>query len=120
MVRAKLGLKTTKYRTKDPILTCCNGLHQLINEPTHFFDSSSSCIDLIFTSQPKLSWSLVFNPLFTQIVIISWYSLSLIYLSVILHLMKEQYGTTTGRMLISSREKMICLTGIDTTYNYDM
>ena len=54
MVRAKLGLKTTKYRTKDPILTCCHGLHQLINEPTHFFYSSSSCIDLIFTSQPKL------------------------------------------------------------------
>ena len=27
------------------------GLHQLINEPTHLLQNSSSCIDLIFTSQ---------------------------------------------------------------------
>ena len=26
------------------------GLHQLIQEPTHILNSSSSCIDLIFTS----------------------------------------------------------------------
>ena len=30
------------------------GLHQIINEPTHRLESSSSCIDLIFTSQPNL------------------------------------------------------------------
>ena len=30
------------------------GLHQLINEPTHLLQSSSSCIDLIFTSQPNI------------------------------------------------------------------
>ena len=30
------------------------GLHQLINEPTHLLQNSSSCIDLIFTSQPNL------------------------------------------------------------------
>ena len=30
------------------------GLHQLINEPTHILQSSSSCIDLIFTSQPNI------------------------------------------------------------------
>ena len=30
------------------------GLHQLIQEPTHILNSSSSCIDLIFTSQPNL------------------------------------------------------------------
>ena len=29
------------------------GLHQMINEPTHILESSS-CIDLIFTSQPNL------------------------------------------------------------------
>ena len=29
------------------------GLHRLINEPTHLLQSSSSCIDLIFTSQPN-------------------------------------------------------------------
>ena len=31
------------------------GLHQIINEPTHILENSSSCIDLIFTSQPNLS-----------------------------------------------------------------
>ena len=30
------------------------GLNQLIQEPTHIINSSSSCIDLIFTSQPNL------------------------------------------------------------------
>ena len=31
------------------------GLHQIINEPRHILENSSSCIDLIFTSQPNLS-----------------------------------------------------------------
>ena len=30
------------------------GLHQLIQEPEHILNSSSSCIDLIFTSQSNL------------------------------------------------------------------
>ena len=30
------------------------GLNQLIQEPTHILNSSTSCIDLIFTSQPNL------------------------------------------------------------------
>ena len=30
------------------------GLHQLIHIRTHILNSSSSCIDLIFTSQPNL------------------------------------------------------------------
>ena len=30
------------------------GLYQVINEPTHILESSSSCIDLISTSQPNL------------------------------------------------------------------
>ena len=30
------------------------GLHQLINKPTHLLQSSSSCIDSIFTSQPNI------------------------------------------------------------------
>ena len=54
----------------------------------------------------------MFNPLFTQIVIISWYSTSLIYPSIILHLMKVQYSTRTERMLISSGGQSTCLTGI--------
>ena len=46
--------KTSYEGSKLDILTCSHGLHQLINEPTHLLDSSSSCIDLIFTSQPNL------------------------------------------------------------------
>ena len=29
------------------------GLHQVIKEPTHILDTSSSCIDLTFPSQPN-------------------------------------------------------------------
>ena len=56
MLRAKLGLKTTnivqRVQTRSfnmPSLTA-----SFINEPHHLRDSSSSCIDLIFTSQPNL------------------------------------------------------------------
>ena len=31
------------------------GLYKIINEPTHILENSSSCIDLVFTSQPNLS-----------------------------------------------------------------
>ena len=33
-------------------VTSQNGLHQEINQPTHILNNSSSCIDLIFNSQP--------------------------------------------------------------------
>ena len=36
-------------------LTSQFGLHQMIKEPTHILDTSSLCIDLIFTSQPNLT-----------------------------------------------------------------
>ena len=35
-------------------VTSQNGLHQEINKPTHILNNSSSCIDLIFNSQPNL------------------------------------------------------------------
>ena len=35
-------------------LTSQFGLHQVIKEPAHILDTFSSCIDLIFTSQPNL------------------------------------------------------------------
>ena len=54
------------------------GLHQLINEPTHLLQSSSSCIDLIFTSQSNIVVNQVFIHLFIQIVIIKLYLLNLI------------------------------------------
>ena len=34
--------------------TSSYGLNQLIQEPTHILNSSTSCIDLILTSQPNL------------------------------------------------------------------
>ena len=39
---------------KTDTITSQFGLQQLINEPTHLTANSSSCIDLIFTSQPNL------------------------------------------------------------------
>ena len=40
--------------SKSNILTSPFGFHQIINEATHILNNSSSCIDLIFTSQPNL------------------------------------------------------------------
>ena len=36
------------------ILTVSFGFNQIINKPTNILSNSSSCIDLIFTSQPNL------------------------------------------------------------------
>ena len=37
-------------------ITFLYGMKQLISEPTHILQQSSSCIDLIFTNSPILSW----------------------------------------------------------------
>ena len=49
----------SKYITSDEwrrieAVASQNGLHQEIDEPTHILNNSSSCIDLIFNSQPNL------------------------------------------------------------------
>ena len=46
--------KTTLEGSKLDALTSHFGLQQLIHEPTHILEKSSSCIDLIFTTQPNL------------------------------------------------------------------
>ena len=46
--------KTTYEGSKIDGIPSQFGLHQLINEPTHLARNTSSCIDLIFTSQPNL------------------------------------------------------------------
>ena len=38
------------------------GLHQVIKEPTDILDNPSSCIDLIFTTQPNLIIELSRHP----------------------------------------------------------
>ena len=47
------GDKTSYVGSKIDAITSKFGLQQLINEPTHLVADSSSCIDLIFTSQPN-------------------------------------------------------------------
>ena len=104
--------KTSYEGSKLDILTCSHGLHQLINEPANFLHSSSSCIDLIFTSQPNYVLESCVQP--------SLYPNCHHYLvfakfddsSSILHFMKKQYGTTTERILISSGDQLTCLTDI--------
>ena len=46
--------KTTYEGSKVDAITSQFGLQQLITEPTHILADSSSCIDLLFTSQPNL------------------------------------------------------------------
>ena len=45
--------KTTYEGKKLDFLTSQCGFKQVISDPTHILESSSSCIDLIFTSQPN-------------------------------------------------------------------
>ena len=51
-------------------LTSQFGLQEIINEPTHIQETSVSCIDLIFASQPKLVMVWVSTHPFTKIAII--------------------------------------------------
>ena len=51
-------------------VTSQNGLRQEINEPAHVLDNSSSCIDLIFNSEPNLPIESGVTHLVTQVVII--------------------------------------------------
>ena len=50
MCSNRFQVKTIENKT----ITKQYGLHQVIEEPTHILDNSSTCIDLIFTSQPNL------------------------------------------------------------------
>ena len=46
--------KTTASGAKLEIITSHYGLTQIINEPTYILEDASSCIDLIFISQPNM------------------------------------------------------------------
>ena len=46
--------KTAYEDSKIEAITSQLGLKQFIQEPTHILSNSSSCIDLVFTSQPNL------------------------------------------------------------------
>ena len=45
---------TSLEGSKIDTITSSYGLNQLIQEPTHILNLSSSCTELIFTSQPSL------------------------------------------------------------------
>ena len=53
--------KTTYKGKKLESLTSQCGFKQVISDPTHILESSSSCIDLIFTSQPNLVMKFEFS-----------------------------------------------------------
>ena len=48
------GDRSTIEVSKIEFLTSQFGLSQIIKEPTHILENSSSCIDLIFTTQPNM------------------------------------------------------------------
>ena len=70
------------------------GLSQIIKEATHILESSSSCIDLIFTTQPNL-----FTHHYIQIVTIKLYSQNLIYRYIIHHHTHEKSGMINKQIL---------------------
>ena len=83
-------------------------LHQIINEPIH----SSSCIDLIFTSQPNLSVKYgtqsSLHPNCHHQIIYNKFNLEVIYPPPTL----ARLGTIKIQMLISSDDPIMNLTGI--------
>ena len=53
-VLGDFNAKSNNWCSMIDAVTSNYGLHQLIQEATHILNLSSSCIDLIFTSQPNL------------------------------------------------------------------
>ena len=84
------------------------GLSQIIKEATHILESSSSCIDLIFTTQPNL-----FTHHYIQIVTIKLYSQNLIYKYITHHHTHEKSGTINKQILNSSDGQLLTLIGIE-------
>ena len=53
---------TSDEGTKIESVTSESRLHQKINKPTHILNNSSSCVNLIFNSQPNLLTESGINP----------------------------------------------------------
>ena len=56
--------KTISEGAKIEFVTSQYGLHQIINEPTHVLENSSSCVDIIFTTKlgSGFSYSSIITP----------------------------------------------------------
>ena len=88
------------------------GLSQIIKEATHILESSSSCIDLIFTTQPNSGLNLGFIHPFIQIVTIKLYLQNLICKYITHHHIREKSGTINKQILNLSDEHLLTLIGI--------
>ena len=88
------------------------GLHQIINEPTHILEDSSSCIDLIFIRNLIYQLSQL-SPQSTLTVTIRLYTPNSILKSFIHHLTLGRFGTIKIQMLILSDDPLMNLTGIE-------
>ena len=87
------------------------GLNQLIQEPTHIINSWSSCIDLIFTSQPNLVMESGIHSSFHSNCQHQIVFSNLICLFSILRLTKELFGIMKEQILDVSEELLISLIG---------
>ena len=89
------------------------GLHQMTDEPTHTLESSSSCIDLIFTSQPNLITESGSIHLYILILITRSFLQNLTWKFTTHHLIFVKSGTIKMQILILSDEQLLCLIGIE-------
>ena len=87
-------------------------LSQINKEATHILESSSSCIDLIFTTQPNSGLNMGFIHPFIQIVTIKLYLQNLICKYITHHHIREKSGTISKQILNLSDEHLLTLIGI--------
>ena len=88
------------------------GLHQMINEPTYILESSSSCIELIFTSQSNL---ITESGVHLYIVILTTRSFlqNLTWKFIIHHPIYVKSGNIMMQILNLLDEQFICLIGAE-------
>ena len=70
LITGDFNLDVSKQSANKKLSDLCQqfSLHQLIMEPTHYTEMSSSTIDLILTSNKKMFFSVVLgNPFLTRI-----------------------------------------------------
>ena len=84
-------------------------LHQVIIEPIHILDSISSCIDLIFTSQPNLITESGVHPSLHPNCH-QLYMLISTYKFISLHLIYEKFGVTKAPIMSLNIERLANLT----------
>ena len=88
------------------------GLHEVINEPTNILESSS-CFDLIFTSQPNLITESSSIHLYILILITRSFLQNLTWKFFFCHLIFTMSGTAKMQILIILDDQVICLIGTE-------